>query len=146
MKPHRERRMLRTLQWDAQLERSGELYYRTVSRLTRDPNRREAFERFADLEAENARALREELRRAGGHVRPNLRLAYASVFAGITAPLLPRTVVDEMGEQILSTLPVFWRDRARVYGRERRDLIRSIRNRHEEQRRWFAERVAANEH
>ena len=138
-----QRKAIRSMQWDAQIERSREIYYQTLSRLARNRQDRRAFATFAQLEGTNARAIRFEIHKAGATVRPNPVLNYLGFVAGATAPLVPRRLFLSTGERVLAGGPAYWNGRRRVYGTARGRLIKRILEHNDVQRDWFADQLAA---
>lgn len=137
------RKRARAMQWDAQIERGGELYYRTLSLLARRRTDRRAFATFAQLEGANARALREEIRRGGGRPRPNPALLYAGVASGAIVSFVPRRWLCAATARLLEAGPAYWNERKRLYGADGARLVKRIVEHHDLQRDWFAEQLAA---
>lgn len=132
---------LRTLEWDAQLERAGEAFYTTLARLARAPESRSAYRRFARLERANALAIRQELLREGGRLRGNTPLLLAGVAAAAAAPLMPRKVFHTVAARVQGASDAFLRTRRRAYGAGRAELLARLRAAHAEQQAWFEARL-----
>ncbi|MCA9772084.1 MAG: hypothetical protein KC466_06725 [Myxococcales bacterium] len=141
----RPRSRVRAMQWDAQIERGGAIYYKTLGALTWRRADRAAFSAFARFETANARAIRDELRRIGAPSRANPAFLYAGVATGALAACLPRRVLLASSARLLATGHSYWSARGRAYGPERARLLKRIAESYDLQRDWFVEQLRAAE-